>query len=142
MKEINQIQVNSETKSIEKITNFVEKILKENKICSEAVEEILVAVDEAVTNVIRHSYKDKKDGVIQLHLVMKDNKIIISLFDDGMTFEPKRVPLPIFSKNIDKRTLGGMGIYLMKQFMDEVTFYFKGTNGRKKNEVKMVKFLK
>ena len=106
------------------------------------IEEILVAMDEAVTNVIKHSYKGKKGQYIRVLLKVMPDKIIVSVFDKGPAFEPKKIPLPELSKNIDKRAPGGLGMFLMKKFMDEVTFYFKGIDGRDQNEVKMVKYIK
>ncbi len=140
MKNLFEMELESDTKSLEVVADFIEKILKEKKIKYRIIEEILVAIDEAVTNIIEHSYKGQKGKYIKVLLKVTLDKIIVSIFDKGPAFEPKKIPSPTFSKDMDKLTPGGLGLFLMKKFMDEVTFYFKG-NCREKNEVKMVKYL-
>ncbi len=141
MSEMYKLKVSADTKNLIAISGFIEKGLKDNKIESEIVDEILVAVDEAATNVIKHSYKNKPGGYIKIFLKLNSEKIIISLFDKGTIFNPDRIPVPRLSKNLKKRAVGGLGVFLMKQFMDGVTFYFRGIDGRDENEVRMVKYI-
>ena len=68
MNKIYKINVNSHTKNLLKIAHFVKKNLNKQNIDTEIIDEILVAVDEAATNVIKHSYKDNPDGYIKLLL--------------------------------------------------------------------------
>ncbi|MBU1077552.1 MAG: ATP-binding protein [Spirochaetes bacterium] len=138
---MDEIKLTSDPKNLKVIADFVGKILKKRKIKSDIIEEILLAVDEAATNIIKHSYQEKTDGNIKLILETGPDKIAVSIFDNGITFRPEDVPLPVLSKDIDNRRPGGLGIFLMKKFMDDVTFYFKGTSGRDFNEVRMVKYL-
>ncbi|MDD5067237.1 MAG: ATP-binding protein, partial [bacterium] len=61
--------------------------------------------------------------------------------DKGHTFNPREVPKPDLTQNLSDRKLGGLGLFLMKKFMNEVNFYFKNTDGRRENELRMVKYL-
>ena len=140
MNEIHKINIKSDTKNLSLIAGFIEKNFKKVKVSPVIIDEVLVGVDEAVTNVIKHSYKNDS-GDIKMVLKMTDDKIIISIFDNGLVFNPDKVPKPEFSKKLSKRTIGGWGLYLMKQFMDEVEFNFKGTEGHAENEVMMVKYI-
>lgn len=141
MKKLYQIKLKSDTKNLEVIADFIKDILKKKNIDQEIIKEILISVDEAATNIVNHSYKGRKDGDIKVVLYILEDKIVVSIFDSGVTFEPDKVPLPVFTKNIAKRALGGLGVFLMNQFMDEVTFHFKGRSNRDQNEVKMVKYI-
>ena len=92
-------------------------------------------------NLRKVSYKSKH-GQIRMILKLMKEKIVISIFDSGSVFEPDKIPLPDFSEKLSQRSVGGLGLFLMKQFMDEVNFYFKGSSGRDENEVRMVKYIK
>jgi len=136
------IKVNAKPENIEKIANFVEKNLKNIKIHKDALEEILISIDEAISNVIQHSYTGSQNGYIRLILTITKKKVEVSIFDKGSIFEPNKIPSPNFSKNLNDRSLGGLGVFLMKKFMDEVTFTFKNKVDKKENELKMIKYLK
>ncbi len=132
----------AKTENLEQISIYLDNILKKIRINKEIREEILIAVDEAATNIIMHSYKGKEGGKIRVNINVNNDKIEISLFDNGQTFDPSKIKEPIFTNELDTRKIGGLGIFLMKKFMDEVTFYLKNTNLRNENEVRMVKYLK
>ncbi len=142
MKKVFEKNFTSETKNLSAISNFLKKRLQKIRLDKETIDEILIAADEAATNIILHSYKKRKDGYIRLRLELQDDKIILSFFDNGDTFDPDKITPPEFSKSIGDRKIGGLGIFLMKKFMDEVTFYLKNTNLKDENEVRMIKYLK
>lgn len=136
------IKIDADTKNLKNVADFIEKNLKKKNIEPIVSNEILVAVDEAVTNIIKHAYKNKPGGYIRVLLKMMNDKIIISIFDKGAVFNPEKIPLPDLSPKLEERNAGGLGVFLIKKFMDEVTFYLKGTDGRVENEIRMIKYLK
>ncbi len=134
-------QFEAKTENLKQISIYLENILKSANIDKEIIEEISIAVDEAATNIIIHSYRNQPNGYIKLNIILEEKKITISLFDKGDTFEPDKIKTPVFTTNIDTRKIGGLGIFLMKKFMDEVTFYLKNINLKDENEVRMIKYL-
>jgi sigma-B regulation protein RsbU (phosphoserine phosphatase) len=142
MTKVYNLKVKSDIKNLKVIGNFIEEVLKKENINKDIIDEILISADEAATNIIMHSYKKRPDEIIKLKLSVEDDKIILSFFDTGETFDPSKVKTPEFVKDITKREMGGLGIFLMKKFMDEVTYYFKNTDSRKENEVRMIKYIK
>ncbi len=141
MSEIHKLKVSADTRNLNTIADFIEEKLKDNKINPDVVEEVLVAADEAATNVIKHSYKNKPGGYIKILLKLNSGEIVVSLFDKGIVFNPDRIPVPELSRDIKNRQVGGLGVFLMKKFMDEVVYYFKGIKGRNENEVRMIKYI-
>ncbi len=142
MKNIYELKVTSKTENLKTIGEFIEDALKNENIGEDIIHEILIASDEAATNIIVHSYKKNPNGYIRVKLVVEKKRIIVSLFDKGITFNPDNIISPNLSKKLEERKLGGLGVYLMKKFMDEVTYFFKNSNSRKENEVRMIKYLK
>lgn len=77
-----------------------------------------VATAEALTNVIRHAYGGPSDQKIVLEVSWVDDRVTISIQDFGQRFDPAQHGTP----DLDRPAEGGYGIFLMRRFMDEVTY--------------------
>jgi serine phosphatase RsbU (regulator of sigma subunit)/putative methionine-R-sulfoxide reductase with GAF domain/anti-sigma regulatory factor (Ser/Thr protein kinase) len=98
-----------------------------------------LAVDEACTNIIEHAYQGENRGEIECTCESNDKNLTVVLRDHGSPFDPSTVQPPDLEADIDDRAVGGLGVYLMKQLMDEVRFEPLGESG---NVLTMVKRLK
>jgi len=87
-----------------------------------------LAVDEAVTNVIKHAYAGSK-GQIHLTCTREGDTFVITIQDKGKPFDPRSVPPPDLEADVDGRRIGGLGIYFMKKIMDEVSYRFDPAEG-------------
>ena len=94
----------------------------------EGIFEIQVAVDEACTNIIKYAYSGK-GGIIIVTCEMKGNDLVITIRDKGKPFDPASVPSPDLGPDLDKRKIGGLGIYLMRKLMDDVSYSFDAEKG-------------
>ena len=86
----------------------------------EEIADIKTAVSEAVTNCIIHGYEDTI-GIIKLHCMIKDNKLIIEISDNGVGIEDintAKAPLYTSKPNLER---SGMGFTIMQSFMDELS---------------------
>ena len=83
---------------------------------------IELAVDEACTNIIEHAYQEENRGEIECTCETNEAGLTIILRDHGKLFDPSAIPTPNLDASIDKRSVGGLGVFLMKQLMDEVHF--------------------
>lgn len=91
-----------------------------------AVYSIEMAVDEACSNIIEHAYEGEGKGSIRCTCNVNDDGITIILADKGKTFDPSQIPEPNLSKNIDDRQAHGLGLYFIRQWMDDVYFSSDG----------------
>lgn len=122
---------------IQKICQFVADGAAECGLDSTAVFHIELACDEACTNVIEHAYGGEDQGSIRVGWQFKNRSFIITIHDDGRSFDPDAVPKPNLPNtaddaappSIDEVKVGGLGIHFMEQLMDEVTFAFDGKAG-------------
>ncbi len=89
-----------------------------------AVWEVQLAADEAVTNVIQHSYAHQP-GPITVQTEVVDGAFRITIIDQGRQFDPDQVPEPDLVSPLEERKTGGLGLYLMRKLMDQVTFSFE-----------------
>ena len=93
-------------------------------------EEILdtqLAVEEVITNIIVHGYK--KTGMkIHLSCRFTAHGIVIQVSDSAPAFDPLSLPEPELDGDIDDRKIGGLGIYLVRQVMDTISYRYE--NGK------------
>lgn len=83
------------------------------------MEDIITAVNEAVTNVIVHAYPDKT-GYVSMKIVTQDNKINITITDNGIGIKDiERALTPFYTSKPDQER-SGMGFTVMESFMDKL----------------------
>lgn len=93
-----------------------------------AVFEVQTAVDEACTNIMKYAYSEE-GGIITITCELQVNDLVVTIKDKGKPFDPYSVPLPDLVADLDKRRIGGLGIYLMRKFMDDVSYSFDTNKG-------------
>lgn len=98
-------------------------------------QKICLAVDEACTNIIRHSYDGDLTKKIITVLHLSDEKLIIKIKDFGKELDLTKIE----KKNRRKTTPGGLGVNLIVSIMDIVEY---DKTSEKFNRVKLTKFLK
>ena len=97
---------------------------------------IELSIDEACTNIIEHAYQEENRGDIECTCDSNDVCLTVVIRDHGKPFDPSTVVTPDLNADIDNRAVGGLGVFLMKQLMDEVHFEPLGEAG---NVLTMVK---
>lgn len=88
--------------------------------------QIELACDEAATNIIQHAYGGEGNGSLTVGWQQTDNDFVITLFDQGKSFDPMSVPVPEMSADIpiEEVSVGGLGIHFMRTIMDTVAYEF------------------
>lgn len=117
-----QLTVKSRTENLSEIRDFIRSTAAGIGFSSDRIENIVLAVDEACTNIIKHAYKYYPDGEILIKLRCAGRKFTIELIDYGYSFDPENVPVPDVKKFYEQHKVGGLGIYLMKTLMDDVKY--------------------
>ncbi len=116
----------SHTSQLELIRRITKKVAAiADTFSEEELEDIGLAIDEACTNVIAHSYKRSEDAVISVGIDLESDRITIELTDrgkGGQEFNPENLPLVDKETYLNRLTKGGLGVYLIKKIMDEVKY--------------------
>lgn len=134
-----KLKVKSKTENLSVIRDFISSSAAEAGVASDAIENIILAVDEACTNIIRHAYKSVPDGELIIKTKSTLSRFVVSITDYGKSFEPEMIPEPDLQKYYRQRRVGGLGMYLMKTLMDDVKYV---SIPGKYNEVLLSKNLK
>ncbi len=82
-----------------------------------------LSADEAVTNSLLHAYEGK-GGRVEVTISREDGEVVLVVRDWGTPFDPDRVAEPRLDLPIEERPPGGLGLFLIHQFMDQVSFAF------------------
>jgi serine/threonine-protein kinase RsbW len=124
------LDVESDLKNIPVISDFISDTL--NDFCADqaTIYRVQLAVDEACTNIIKHAYSGQNGPITIICELVNDN-LIITITDKGKPFDPRSVPPPDLEGDLDKRRIGGLGIYFMQKMMDEVSYEFSSEEGNK-----------
>ncbi len=83
-----------------------------------------LALDEAVTNIIEHGYREKT-GEIILRCTGFPGRIIIAVEDTAPKFDPLSVPPPSLGNDLDERQIGGLGVMLIRGVMDVCWYEYR-----------------
>ena len=82
---------------------------------------ISVMVEEIFINIAHYAYGDKK-GKVKVSIDFVDKDVFITFIDEGIEFDPLKKEDPDVSLKAEEREIGGLGIYMVKKTMDDVTY--------------------
>jgi serine/threonine-protein kinase RsbW len=117
-----KLEIKSRTENLAEIREFINSAAADSGLSKEVIDNIILAVDEACTNIIKHAYKYFPDGKIILTLVADKKTFTINIVDYGKSFEPGLIPNPDLRKYFNEKRVGGLGMYLMKSLVDDVKY--------------------
>jgi serine/threonine-protein kinase RsbW len=101
----------------------------------DVVPDLVLAVDEAVTNIIRHGYRGRS-GPIGVEVERDDGAIVVRVTDEAAPFDPTTWPEPDLDVPLERRAAGGLGIHLVRTSVDRVAHRAAADRG---NELILVK---
>lgn len=135
---LSQLTVSSNLENLSLISDFIAQVARQYNLDDHIVSVIQLAVDEACTNIIQHGYSLKEEGTLTIICQLRGNDFAIIIRDHGKPFDPESISTPDLDADLEERKVGGLGLYFMRQVMDEVKFHFDSKEG---NELTMIKHL-
>lgn len=130
-----RLVIAAELENLAQVCRFVEDTAQALGIAPRALFSLRLAVEEAVANSIIHGYHGSP-GEIEIMLEQAGDAVIIHLRDQAPPFDPTSVPPPDLRIPLHLQTVGGRGVHLIRQNMDQVTWQLTATGG---NELILVK---
>ena len=107
---------------ISKLNEFIENIGEEFSLTPDVVFNLNLVLEEAVVNIINYAYPKEDHQWIYLSAKLENGSIILILTDTGKEFDPTMAPEADISLSADDRPIGGLGIFLIRQIMNEVKY--------------------
>ena len=134
-----RLVVTNDTKHLTVVRDFISRLVRKSTISRDDENKIILAVDEAVTNVIEHGYDGSSEGSIEIDVISNPEFFKIMIRDTGRVFNPTSTPPLDVQDHVKRGRKKGLGIFLMRQIMDEVQYSFRDGV---KDELTMVKCVK
>ena len=134
-----RLVVANDTKYLIVVREFVSRMIRQSRVTKDDENKIILAVDEAVTNIIEHGYDQGVSGSIEIEVETDPKQFKIVIRDTGRVFNPEAVPTPDMKEHLKTGRKKGLGLFLMRQIMDEVRYRYKDGV---KNELTLVKYTK
>ena len=120
------------------LSDFVEEACDSAHLDSVATMQVNLAVEEAVVNVMNYAYPPDTKGCVDVEAHICSDALFFVISDSGKPFDPTQQPEPDTSLGAEERGIGGLGIHLIRRYMDSVT-YARSDN---KNILTLTKILK
>lgn len=123
---------------LSRIRQFVRETAVSHGCDREALDEFIVATNEAIANIMRHGYQNNP-GDITVKINCRRGTVLVVLYDNCASFDPTTVSCPDMTLPLAERPFGGMGIHIMREICDELSYRRTETN---ENELTLLKRVK
>ncbi|MEE8417468.1 MAG: SpoIIE family protein phosphatase [candidate division Zixibacteria bacterium] len=124
----------AEEGQLEDIRRSIQNVLSESDLSTKDINSVLLGMEEACTNVIRHAYL-YGPGTLRIKIVFHPGRVVFSIFDKGRRFDYDHSETPDLDRYIKTGRKGGLGLYLIRKMMDSVEYYARDGE----NELRMEK---
>ena len=107
---------------LDKLRDFLEDIASQWGIPPAVGMSVNLALEEAFANIVNYAFKDELPHEIAFRFQKKDDQLVISISDDGQSFDPTKKSAPDLTLPAEERPIGGLGILLVTKIMDKVEY--------------------
>jgi serine/threonine-protein kinase RsbW len=128
------LRIQADVNELAAVRAFIRKQAQRAGADPDAIADVVQAVDESVANVIVHGYRGA-EGEVEVEVERSGASLIVRLRDQARPFDPTLVADPDTSLPLERRPLGGMGVFLTRELTDAVS-YRRTEDG---NELTLVK---
>lgn len=121
-----ELTIAATIENIEVVTDFVNQQLELLECPMKAQMQIDVAIDELFSNIAHYSYNPEVgQATVRVEVVENPLAVTITFIDNGIPYDPLAKEEPDLTLSAEERQIGGLGIYLVKKSMDEITYEYK-----------------
>lgn len=122
----NEIEIKALTENLQELISFVDGHLEDMGVSMKAQMQIDIAVEELFVNIAHYAYApDVGEAVISVAKDKEKNQISITFADSGKPYNPLEKPDPDVTLSAEERSIGGLGIFMVKKSMDDMHYEYK-----------------
>ena len=121
-----ELTIAATVENIGTVTDFVNEQLEALDYPVKAQMQIDIAIDELFGNIAHYAYNpDVGNATVRVEVTEEPLAVIITFIDGGVPYDPLKAADPDITLSAEDRQLGGLGIYMVKKSMDEITYEYK-----------------
>lgn len=112
--------------NIEKVTDFVNEQLEEIECPMKAQMQIDIAIDELFGNIAHYAYNPETGpATVCVEVTEEPISVVITFIDHGVPYDPLKKDDPDITLSAEERAIGGLGVFMVKKTMDEISYEYK-----------------
>jgi anti-sigma regulatory factor (Ser/Thr protein kinase) len=115
-------KLKSNLSELDALCQNLEKFGQSMGLSKKCIFEANLALDELFTNIISYGFDDKNEHTIRITIALQNDDLVVNIEDDGIPFNPTNAETPDLECTIEECRIGGLGIHLAKNLMDEVCY--------------------
>jgi serine/threonine-protein kinase RsbW len=123
-------KVRSDAANLPALTQFLNEFWQAASLPPALESPFELALEEVFMNVVMHGATPSSVPWVEVSLDVADGGLTMTVEDDGRPFDPLSLPPPDVAASLSERPVGGLGVYLVRQMMDAVTYSRVGTRNR------------
>lgn len=121
-----EVTVEATLESIPVITEFVDGQLEQFNCPVKAQMQIDIAIDELFSNIVHYAYHPGTGpATVRVEVIEEPLSVVITFIDQGVPYDPLAKADPDVTLSAEEREIGGLGIYIVKKNMNEITYEYK-----------------
>ena len=121
-----ELTITTTVENIEVVTDFVNEQLEAFDCPMKAQIQIDIAIDELFGNIAHYAYNPEVgDATVRVEVVEDPLAVVITFIDKGVPYDPLAKADPDITLSAEDREVGGLGIFMVKKSMDEITYEYK-----------------
>ena len=132
-----QLNIYNKVEEMAQLGPFMDEVGNQLAVSPDVIFQMSLALDEALANSVNYAYPENSQGLITLTADKHDGQLVFQLIDAGVPFDPTKGGDVDITLSAEERPIGGLGIFLIKQMMDSVSY----ERNADKNVLTMVKKL-
>ncbi len=114
--------IKNEIEELDKVNAYIEQLGEELELSPTLIMNLCLAMEEAISNIIFYGYKDMVDQKIKISSKVENKFLVLKISDSGVAFDITMPKDPDITLPVEERSIGGLGIFLIKQIMTEVEY--------------------
>jgi len=118
-----KLKIEANLKKLDELIDYIKAGLAPYSISPALFNDVELAVEEVFNNIASYAYAPS-NGTVDIYLSVDENKILIKFEDTGKPFNPLEQAGPDLHVPLMEREIGGLGIYFVKQIMDDITYSY------------------
>ena len=120
------VVIRDPSRDLEAVDAILDRLAERAGLTPDTMSQIRVVCDEVLANVLAHGVRDEAEHDIEVSVEMAERRLVLTVSDDGVPFDPLTAPPPDTSSPLEQRAVGGQGIHLVRHLVDKMMYERRG----------------
>lgn len=117
-----EIKLKNKLSELDRFNQTLTEFGRRHTLSDKVMHDLNLALEEILINVISYGYTDNREHEIRVRLGMEPGEVQAEVEDDGQPFNPLESPEPDTAQSLQEKTIGGLGVHLVRKLMDGLEY--------------------